>query len=107
MATKKSDLKAKDIDIAIIGADAYYAVCHLKETQIFVLSIRDIQYQAKKKARAETNPISIVPQEYHDFLDDFSKKDLDTLLSHQKYDHKIHLKEEQKLGYALLYKIFS
>ena len=35
----------------------------------------------------------------------FSKKDLDTLPSHRKYDYKIILEEEQKHGYVLLYKM--
>ncbi len=61
---------------------------------MFTVSIRDIQYQAEKKARAETDPKSVAPQKYHDFLDVLSKKDLDTLPLHRKYDHKIHLEEE-------------
>ncbi len=104
-AIKTSEPKAKNIDIAIIGADAYYAACHLKESQVFAISLRDNQYQAEKEAKTETNPKSVVPQEYHDFLDVFSKKDSDTLPSHQKYDHKIHLEEEQKPGYIPLYKM--
>ena len=77
--TKTSEPKAKDIDIAMIGADAYRAACHLKGAQVFTVSMRDIQYQAEKEARAETDPKSVVSQEYHDFLDVFSKKDSDTL----------------------------
>ena len=92
--TKTSEPKAKDIDIAIIGANAHCAACHLKRAQVFAISMRDIQYQAEKEARAETNPKSVVPQEYHDFLDVFSKKNSDTLPPYQKYDHKIHLEEE-------------
>ena len=103
--SKTSKLKAKDIDIAMIGVDTYRAACYLKRAQVFALSIRDIQYQAEKKARAETDPKSVVPQEYHNFLDVFSKKNLDTLPPHQKYDHKIHLEEEQKPGHAPLYKM--
>ena len=30
-ATKKSDLKAKDINIAMIGGDAYCIACYFKE----------------------------------------------------------------------------
>ena len=56
--------------------------------------MNNIQYQAKKKIRAETNEKSVVSQEYQDFLDVFLKKDSDTLLLYQKYDHKIHLKKE-------------
>ena len=53
--------KAKNIDIAIIGTDAYCIVCHLKKTQVFAILIRNIQYQAMKETRAKTNPKSIVP----------------------------------------------
>ncbi len=91
---KTSEPKAKNIDIAMIGVNAYHAACRLKGAQVFAVSMRDIQYQAEKEARAETNPKSIVPQEYHDFLVVFSKKDSDTLPPHRKYDHKIHLEEE-------------
>ena len=89
----------------MIGADAYCAACRLKAAQVFAVTMRDIQYQAEKEARAETNPKSVVPQENHNFLDVFSKKNLDTLPPHRKYDHKIHLKEEQKPGHAPLYKM--
>ncbi len=94
VAIKTLEPKAKDINIAIIGADAYRAACRLKGAQVFAISMRDIQYQAETKARAETNTKSIVPQEYHDFLDIFSKKDSDTLLPHRQYNHKIHLEEQ-------------
>ena len=59
--TKTSEPKAKDIDITMIGADAYCAACHLKGAQVFVISMRDIKYQAEKEARAKTDPKSVVP----------------------------------------------
>ena len=80
MAKKKSFPKTQDIDIVMIGKDAYYAVYPLKKAQVFALSLKNIQYQAEKKVSAETNPKSIIPKEYYDFLDVFSKKDLDNLL---------------------------
>ena len=107
LITKISEPKAKDIDIAMIDADAYHAACRLKKNQVFAVSMRDIQYQAEKEARAKTNPKSIVSQEYYNFLDVFSKKNSDTLPLYLKYDHKIHLKEEWKPGYTLLYKMSS
>ena len=79
LVTVKLNRKAKDIDIAIIGTDTYRAACRLKGAQVFAISMRNIQYQTEKEARAETNSKSVVLQEYHDFLDVFSKKDLDTL----------------------------
>ena len=42
MAIKKSDLKAKNSDITMIGADAYCTACHLKRAQLFAISMRDI-----------------------------------------------------------------
>ncbi len=91
---KTSKPKAKDIDIAMIGTNAYCAACCLKRVQVFAISMRDIQYQAEKEARFETDPKSVVPQEYHNFLDVFSKKNSDILPLQRKYDHKIHLEEE-------------
>ena len=44
MATKTSESKAKDTDIAMIGADAYCTAYYLKRAQIFTISMRDIQY---------------------------------------------------------------
>ena len=68
--------------------------------------MRDIQYQAEKKTEIEIDLKNVVTQEYHNFLDVFSKKDLDTLSLYWKYDHKIHLEKEQKPSHAQLYKIF-
>ncbi len=56
--------------------------------------MRDIEYQAEKEARDKTNLKSVVSQEYYNFLDVFSKKDLEILSSYRKYDHKIYLKEK-------------
>ena len=43
--------------------------------------MRDIQHQAEKEARAETDPKSVVPQEYHDFLN-VSQRKTQTLSLH-------------------------
>lgn len=44
LAIIKSNLKTKDIDIAIISADIYYAAFDLKKVQVFAISMRNIQY---------------------------------------------------------------
>ena len=41
-ATIKLEPKAKDIDIAMIGADAYCIAYCLKKAQVFAVSMRDI-----------------------------------------------------------------
>lgn len=76
-ALKKSSLKTQIIDIAMIGTDAYHTTCHLKKAQVFAILIKDLQYQAKKEARVETNPKIIIPKKYHNFLDIFPKKNSD------------------------------
>ena len=49
-AIKISKFKTKDIDIAMISTDAYCITYCLKKTQVFVISMKDIQYQAEKEA---------------------------------------------------------
>ena len=92
-------------DITMIGADAYHLACQLKRAQVFPIFIKNLEFQAKKKTRPETNLKTIVLEEYYDLLDVFSKKNSDILPSHQKYDYKIILEEEQKHGHAPLYKM--
>ena len=82
------------VDVAMIDADAYRAICNLKRAQVFAISMRDLEFQVAKEAKPETDPKSVVPEEYHNLLDVFLKKDSDTLLPYQKYDYKIILKEE-------------
>ena len=59
-AIKILEPKAKDIDIAMIGANTYCIACRLKEAQMFAVSIKNIQYQAEKDARAEINAKSVI-----------------------------------------------
>lgn len=73
-ATKTFQPKVKDIDIAIISKNAYFIPCYLKIAQVFTILMRDKQYQTEKKVRVKTNLKSLIPQEYHNFLDVFLKK---------------------------------
>ena len=70
------------VDVVIIDTDAYYIVCILKNAQVFAISMRELEFQEAKKAKPESDPKRIVTEEYHNFLDVFSKKDSDTLLFH-------------------------
>ena len=67
--------------------------------------MRNLEFQTKKEVRSETNPKTFILKEYYNFVDVFSKKDLDTLFSYQKYDHKIILEDKHKYNHAFLYKI--
>lgn len=104
-AILKSRLRAKINDIAVIDVHYYHAANHLKSAQVFLLSMIDIQYQGEKEARVNIDPKNVVSQQYHNFVNVFSKKDFNTLTSYENYDHKIQLYRKLKSSQALLYKI--
>ena len=55
-------LTTKEVDIAMIGINAYHAVCKLYGAQVFIISIRDLEYQAQKEIRPETDPKNVIPK---------------------------------------------
>lgn len=87
-------LATKQINVAIIDVDAYHVTCKLKRAEIFAISIRNLEYQVKNKARSETDMQTAIPAEYHDLLDIFFKNTFAILPPHQKYDHKILLEQK-------------
>ena len=66
------------------------------ENKLNAISIKDIKYQLNKTAKTSTDPKTIVPKKYHEFLNIFSKEASDILSSHSKYDHQICLLESYK-----------
>lgn len=71
--------------------------------EIFAVSMRDIEYQLNKGEKPVTDPKTVVPEEYHEFLDVFSKAASDTVSQHSKHDHKIKLLDaSQDHGHSLL-----
>lgn len=58
--------------------------------------MRDIEYQLEKTTKTPTDPKTVVPEEYHEYLDVFSKEASDTLSEHSKYDHRIRFLEGYK-----------
>lgn len=103
LETKISTFATKQIDVAMIGMDAYCTTCRLKWAKLLSILMTDLAYQVKKEARLETNLRTIVLAKYHDLLNVFSRKDLDTLLFYQKYDHEIILEKKQKHGQDPVY----
>jgi hypothetical protein len=59
--------------------------------RLFAVSIRDIEKALAPKSTID--PREKLLEEYHEFLDVFSKQEADKLPPHRPYDHKIHLKE--------------
>ena len=54
-------LGTKEVDVAIIDTDAYHVAYRLKKAQVFAVSMRDLEYQAEKKTRPETDLRTVVP----------------------------------------------
>lgn len=53
--------------------------------------MRDFKYQLNKIKKPVTNFATKILKCYHNFLDVFSKKNLDKVMPHFKYDYKIEL----------------
>ena len=57
------------------------------KNELNAILIKDIKYQLNKMAKTLIDPKTMVPKEYHKFLDVFSKEVSNTLLPHSKYNH--------------------
>ena len=89
----------KPLDLAFISAAPFQYLAKQKDVEIFAvlmrdienelnaISIKNIEYQLNKTIKTPTDPKTMVPKEYHEFLNIFSKEASDTLLPHSKYDH--------------------
>ena len=81
--------------ISLINAPAYVRAARLQGSVVFQMSLRSATMSGKA-VHPNTVPavdLSNVPEEYHEFVDVFSKKKADTLPSHCSYDLKIELEE--------------
>ena len=97
----------RPLDLVLIGGAPFMHLAKSKKqkAEIFAISMRDIEYQLNKGTKPLTDPKTVVPEEYHDFFDVFSKDISDTLRPYGKYDHKIELlkdKELSDLGHSAL-----
>ena len=65
---------------------------------MFSASIKDIMDENQKRKTPKIDPRLILPKEYHDLIDVFSKKDSNTLLGHRTgVDHHIEFTEGTSL----------
>ena len=88
----------------MIGAEPFHYLAKKHGAQVFAVSMRDIIYKQKKQEQdEEIDPKTILPKEFHEYLDVFSKAAADTLPSHGPSDHHITLEGDVKLGYSPLY----
>ena len=88
--------ETKPIDLAFIGGALFTYLTKQKNVEIFAISMRDIEYQLEKATKTPTDLKIMVLEEYHKFLDVFSKEASDTLSEHSKYDYRIRFLEGYK-----------
>ena len=80
----------KSLNICMIGAAAYAMYSRKKDHQLLAISLRDIDKALNERKRPD--PATLLPKEYHDYLDVFSRTESDKLPPHRPYDYDIPLK---------------
>lgn len=59
------------VDIIKLGSNAYSLAYKLKKAEVFTILIRNLKFQAKKKAKPETDSKDIMVEKYYNLLDIF------------------------------------
>ena len=109
-------MKSRDFSIAIVGAPAFQTAAHQKGTQLFSITMSELDKQLSElKDGIQLNEISRmtederknlrtkVPKEFHDFLDVFDRKAAEVLPPNRTYDHKIEIDSDGPLPKSRLY----
>ena len=94
-------LSVKPLEICAIGSAPFIRLARRKNHALFTVTIRDIEKALANKPAVD--PATILPPEYHEFLDVFSREASDTLPEHRPYDHKIQLESGKTPGFGPLY----
>jgi hypothetical protein len=76
-----AEKKTVPITVAQIGAVPFLKLARKPMHELFSVTLRDINIHLNKQAKPETDPRQVLPEEYHEFLDVFSKKASDELLN--------------------------
>jgi hypothetical protein len=79
------DHVSRNPDIAMVGAVAFARLARSKGCEIFSVTMEDIEKALVDKP--DVDPQSKLPQQYHEVIDMFLKKESDKLPPHRPYDH--------------------
>ena len=94
------------VDICAISAFTFRRECRqLPRENIFAVTLQDITDHREKQAKSDLDPRQLLPAEYHDYADVFSKAASDELPPHRPYDHHIRLEDgvdASQVGYTPL-----
>ena len=73
-ALPRAEKPTKPLELAMVGAAPFQYLTKQKGVEIFGISMRDLEYQLNKAEKPTTDPATVVPECYHEFLDVFSKE---------------------------------
>lgn len=109
------------VDVAVVGALSFAKTASLSDQALGVTNLYEIDRIVAEKKEAERKEalpydedelrrkaLELVPEDYHEYLNEFSKFESNQLADHRYIDHHIHLKEGSRpedLGYSPLYKM--
>lgn len=103
---------AKTPGIHLVGAAPFHRCMKMKGATTFSMTMKQLDEALavvnsvptdSEEPTEEENVKRVLPAEYHDLIDVFSKKASNKLPEHRPYDHHITLEGEQKPGYCPLY----
>ncbi len=119
--TKKESFLIQSIDAALFKTLLNWS--KKNQTEIFVLFMTDIDKEITYNTQCNLNVLNDsainkitqnlkdikvkLSSEYHEFLNVFDRAQLNKLLSHRFYDHKIELISDSTLSYCWVYWMFS
>jgi len=91
----------KHLEVYAIDSASFLRLARKKNHDLFAIFMRDIDKALK--ITPSVDPATLLPPEYHDFLDVFSRELADTLPERRLYDHKIQLQKGKTSTFGPLY----
>jgi len=90
------------VDICQIGAIPFNFNAHQNRSEVFQISIEQIDRYLNKDSKPRTNPANKLHQEYHEYLNIFNREAAKKLPDHRPYNYKIELEGNLKFGHSPL-----
>ena len=107
--TRSKDASSKDclasFDMIFVDVVVYNLFSKQKNVKFFVIFLRDIDDQIQKNTDIFIDFKIFFFEKFYDLINVFFKITFDELTSQKEYDHKIVIKENQKLNHSFLRKM--
>lgn len=99
--TSEASASPISLKICIIKTAPFAQLAKNLKVDLFTATMTDIEKALKKKPYS--NPATLLPEKYQDFLDMFSREEVDKLPLHRLNDHKIDIMPEKKPNFGSIY----